>query len=611
MEPRTYHVSPWKACALACLAMTILSLIPQIHLWFLRGKEWNGAYVSPQGDEPFYSAYINSLIDGRTRKNDPYGSKDSSASSPLQESIFSIQFVPAYAIALPARAFGISASTAFIVLIAAAALLACLSVFWLLNYVTGDYRLAGAGTLFVLCLGGFLGSYGVFGTFIDVAIPALPFLRRYQPAAAFPLLFAFQLLVWYSFTSQSKRGTQVSSVAAGLTLSVLVFSYFYLWTAATAWLSCFGALWLYFRPSDRWKVAGVLSTVGIIAVIALVPYAYMLAHRTATLDQRQILISSHSPDLLRVHEIMGAAILVALVIAVIRGKIERTEPRAIYAASLALLPFVVFNQQILTGRTMQVFHFEIFVVNYSTTVGLLIIVALFWKPVSHRLLIWMAALSFAWGAIVVGLPSRIAFVPLAIANDQRIPVLLRLKELSKQDGTLADLRTKGQSSNLVYSPSIALVTLLPTWTSQGTLLDMTGVDCRGVTHEEKKRLFYMHLYYSKVEPENLRGALLGTFDPSYEELSSARSWIFGPERVTPALSSHFKPIQEGEIDHEVRSFRAYSDTFSREEALKRPITYAVVPTEGNFDFTNLDRWYERDAGERVGDYTLYRLKLRD
>jgi hypothetical protein len=29
----------------------------------------------------------------------------------------------------------------------------------------------------------------------------------------------------------------------------------------------------------------------------------------------------------------------------------------------------------------------------------------------------------------------------------------------------------------------------------------------------------------------------------------------------------------------------------------------------NFDFTNLDRWSERDAGERLGDYLLYRLKL--
>src|SRR6266404_5250303 len=262
MSTSPSYVSGWKLCALTCLAMVLLSLIPQIHLWIVRGRDWNGAYVSAQGDEPLYSAYINALVNGRTRKNDPFGARDSSPKASLPESTSSIQFVPAYVISLLARTSGASASTAFIVLSGAAALLASLSVFWLLNCIAGDNRLAAAGTLLVLCLGGALGSYGVFGTLIDVAIPALPFLRRYQPAAAFPLFFVFQVLVWQALTSQSKRGARVSAVGAGLTLATLIFSYLYLWTAAAAWLACIGALWLYLRPSDRWKTMAVLTTIG-------------------------------------------------------------------------------------------------------------------------------------------------------------------------------------------------------------------------------------------------------------------------------------------------------------------------------------------------------------
>src|SRR5882672_6427916 len=153
MRPLPSYTVKWKWCALASMAMVLLSLIPQIHLWIVRGREWNGAYVSAHGDEPLYSGYINALIDGRARKNDPFGGKDSTPSAPLPESIFSIQFLPAYVIALPARAFGISASTAFIVLIVLAALLASVSVFSLLHRVTDDVPLAAAGTLFVLCLG--------------------------------------------------------------------------------------------------------------------------------------------------------------------------------------------------------------------------------------------------------------------------------------------------------------------------------------------------------------------------------------------------------------------------------------------------------------------------
>jgi hypothetical protein len=591
--------------------MVLLSLIPQLHLWLVRGRDWNGAYVSPQGDEPLYSAYINALIDGRTRKNDPFGGKDSSSRAPLPESTFSIQFVPAYAIALPARAIGVSASTAFIVLIAAAALFAGLSVFWLLNYVTGDHQLAAAGTIFVLCLGCVVGRYGLFGTFLDIGIPSLPFLRRYQPAAAFPLFFVFQILVWHALTNQSKRGARASAIVAGLTLAVLVFSYLYLWTGAAAWVACVGVLWLYFRPSDRWQTAAVLTTIGGITAIALAPYVYLLSHRAATLDEHQTLISTHSPDLWRAHEILGAVILIALIVGVWRSRIHRTEPRVIYAASLALLPFIVFNQQILTGKMMQVFHYEIFVANYSTLVGLLITLTLFWKPVPRRLLIWMAGLSFACGVIVVALPARLVFVPLAIANDKSIPVLLRLKELSMQDGTLADLRTRGQASTLVFSPSVALIALLPTWTSQGTLTDAGGVDFGNVTREERRQFLRMHLYYSKVETESLRRVLNGTLEPYHNELSSARSLIFGHERITPALGSQFKPVQEYEIEREVEAYEAYANSFSRDEALKHPITYGVIPVEGNFDFANLDRWYERDAGERLGAYTLYHLKLRD
>lgn len=203
--------------------MVVLSLVPQVHLWVVRGREWNGAYVSSQGDESLYSAYINALIDGRSRKNDPFGGLDSTAAAPLPESIFSIQFFPAYAIALTARAFGVSASTAFIALVALAALLASVSICWLLNGVAEDPRIAAVGTLIVLCFGGFAGRYGFFGMFLDIGVPGLPFLRRYEPAAAFPLLFVFQALVWRALNNKGKRGGQVSAVIAGLTLSLLIF----------------------------------------------------------------------------------------------------------------------------------------------------------------------------------------------------------------------------------------------------------------------------------------------------------------------------------------------------------------------------------------------------
>lgn len=601
-------VNKWRWGALASLAMVVLSLIPQFHLWIVQGRDWNGAYVSPQSDEPLYSAYVNSLIDGRTRKNDPFGGRDDTSGAPLPESLFSIQFVPAYLIALPSRALGSSASTAFIFLIAVAALLTSGSLFWLLYVVSGDDRLASAGTLIVLCLGGLLGKFGLFGTFIDIPFPVLPFLRRYQPALTFPLFFVFTATVWQTFSIRRKKSSRVLAIIAGLTLAVLIFSYVYLWTAAAAWLFCFSILWLSFRSSERWETSKSLLIICGTTAFALVPYLFLAANQT-TLDQQLVLVSSRRPDLLRAHEILGAGILGVLIAGVMRKRIQLSGQQVLFAVSLAILPFIVFNQQIVTGKTMQSFHFESYVVNYSTMVGCLVTIALFWQPVSRRLLLWLAGLSLAWGVVAVGLPARFDSVPAAIAVDKSVPVFLRLSELSRGDGTIADLRTKGRASTVVFSPNVRLTKWLSTWTSQPTLLNQTGIYCGTQSREEQKRSFYMHLYYSRVRPETLRQVLVGTLDPP-EELVSAPSVIFGHGRIFPQLTDHFNAVQSSEIEEQVSAYKIYSDSFSREEVLRKPITYTVTRVDNNFDFTNLDKWYERDTGERLGDYVLYRLKLR-
>jgi len=581
--------------------MVLLSLLPQIHLWKIRGREWNGAYVSSQGDEFLYSAYINALIEGRTRKNDPFAGRDNRAKSPLPESAFSIQFIPPYVISFLARIFGSSASTAMIALIAVAGFFGSLSVFWLLKAVVGDYRVATAGTFFVLCVGGLAGG-GFY--------PTLPFLRRYQPAAAFSLFFVFNVLVWYSFTSPIKRRARISLILAGVTLGVLIFSYLYLWTAAIAWLGCLGLLWFFFRPSERRRAAEVLTTIGITTALALLPYGYLVFHRSPSLDEQQTLASTRQLDLLQIPEVVGVLILVALALGVWRRKFQVNEPRVIYAASLALFPFVVFNQQVLTGKSMQPHHFALFVANYAVLLGVVLCLALLWKTISSRMLIWIVALSFSLGLIEVGLPSRLATVPTAVANDGMVPVLQRLKEVSTEDDRLAFLRGEGRPSMLVFSPNVSAILILPTWTSQGTLLDMGGLDFGSVSSQERKRFFYMHLYYSKADAQLLRSALKGATD-NIELNYYAQSVIFGHERVLDVLSYHYQPIQDNEIEREVQNYQAYIDSFSRDEVMKRPIGYAIIPDPGNFDFTNLDLWYERDGDEQVGAYTLYRLRLRN
>jgi hypothetical protein len=589
------------------MAITYLALMPQLHFWLVRGSQWHGEYAILQPDELLYSAYVNALIDGRPRRNDPFSGRDDHPQAPLPESPFFIQsIVPAYAVALPARALGASASTAFIVLTGVAGLLAGLSVFWLLASVTGDSRFAAIGVLVVLCLGALAGGQGLMGLVLkpEVKFLGLPFLRRYEPAAPFPLFFVFCTLIWQALTTEFRRTATVSALLAGVTLGLLVFCYFHLWTAAFAWFVCVGCLWFVMRPLDKRKAIRIILIVSVPVLLALGFYAYLLSHLPSTLDKPSVLSLTHAPDLSRVPEVVGAFVLVALIVGFRRNKVSRKEPPVIFAASFALLPFLVFNQQLISGRSIQPFHYEILIANYVVLLGLVITARILLPAMSRRTGLLIVTSCLLWGAIEVNLALRARSGP-NVGYDEMVPVLLRLKEQAHLDGTWEGLRDHGKAPALVFSPEYRLSSLLPTWAPQGSLL-ATG---QGLSEAKPKEQLYAHLYYCVRNKDHLRELLNDRTADSYGTYY-ARTTLFGPERGVAFLNQDFQPIRQDEIEREVSAYELFASSFSRNEALKLPLGYAVMPSDGEFDFSHIDLWYERDTGERVGAYTLYRLKLR-
>src|ERR1700730_14652298 len=271
----------WKWGVMAALAITLVSIYPQFNLWLARGQAWHGSYVLVQGDEIAYSAYIEALIDGRPRRNDPFMGKDDVAFAPLSESLFSIQFIPAYAIALPARALHLSASKAFIWLIVICAIASSLAIFWLLNTITCDARVAATGVLVMLCVGTLAAGQGEARAALlgSNAYNFFPYLRRYQPSVAFPIFFLFCGFVWSSLRAGTVGKEITWATLAALMITVLVFSYFYLWTAAVAWMACLGLLWFLARREDWRKLVVSISIIGTFALTAIVTFFILLSRR--------------------------------------------------------------------------------------------------------------------------------------------------------------------------------------------------------------------------------------------------------------------------------------------------------------------------------------------
>lgn len=588
----------WKWGALAALAISLLALYPQLHLWAHLGRSWSGAYAYFDTDEVAYSAYLQALIDGRPRRNDPYTGRDNLDGKPLPESLFSIQFIPAYGVALPARFLGLSASTVFIILMPIVAIASALTLFWLLAITTRDSRLAAAGVLAVLCLATLVSGQGVIRALMGSASQwsYLPFLRRSVPAISFPFFLGLFGLVWRAATAQDERYV-ARSIGAGLIVAFLIFSYFYLWTAAFAWLACLTIVWLLARPANWQRFIYSVSITWAIAIAALIPFLILLSYRSANTDQIQVLAFTRRPDLFRPTELISVILLAGLVRLLWLRRVSFKDPYALFVISLLLLPLAVFNQQIIAGRSLQPFHYEEFVTSYC----LLIAAVLSWRlflqgsslarfATSKRLLFWIAVISLTYAANSASAISRAALSD-NVLRDKSIEVANRLREPG------------GKQGGIVLPLEIRQAETLPTFAPQPVLWAVHMSVFSGSGPAEFKERFYQFLFYSGVSPQALRKLLVSRNHVSFVAL-------FGYERETSVFAKGFRPVTPEEIDEQVRVYSDYINSFDRGTASRYLLAYFIVPPGSVFDSSNLDRWYEREGGEQVGDFTIYRLKLR-
>lgn len=583
--------------------MAFLALLPQLHLWAVRGSDWQGTYVSFDFDEVAYSSYLNALISGRPRRNDPYTGRDDAPDRPQPESSHSIQFVPAYAAALPARALGLSAATTFIIARALAAVAATLAIFWLLALITGDHRAAAAGAIIVLCLGGLAGEpYDAWRiiTFRGLG-ESLPFLRRYVPALVFPLFFVFAALVWQALNSEATKTRITRAALAGLTLAILTFSYFFLWTTALAWLFAIALLWFVARREVTRKDFAVFGIIVTCAAVAVLPYALLLTRRAPTMDAAQLLTHSRA-IVLSLPVIIGAVVLLALAAAGWRRRLNWRDPAVVFAASFALLPAITFNQQVVTGLLLQPVHYGRYSANYASLLAAVLAGALIMRGqrsirrVPVRAIAFMAIAVFAWSLVENGVRTyRMRKDNSARDDAQR--VAWRLRELARQPLQSSDAN---QSPPVVFCANLWLADALPNEAPQPILWTPHLFVFSGSTATENRERLYRQLYYSGVD-ERQFATQAGSF--SFLQLA-----VFGWERMNQ--KSYAPPIAVSDVQQETQLYTTYIANFGAEHAASPRLGYVVVPAAGGPSLTNLDLWYTRNAGERIGDYVLYRVELR-
>lgn len=586
--------------------LLFIGLYPQINLWQTRGADYQGIYAYNDLDETAYAGYLQALIDGRPRRNNPFTGVDDKPGKPLPESLFSIQFVAPSIVAIPARIFGADASTALIWVSALAAFAAAVAIYWLALRMTDDALFAATATLITLCCGVLVIGEGAIQEIRHgwASYPYFPFLRRYIPAVPFPVFWTMCAAVWLLLTSENIKTRIFYCILASLSFAFLVYSYFYLWTTAAAWLACLAIVWLIFRK-DNWRNdLQAFVILGLLAILTLVPYALLLASRDTTMDSVQLLVYTRAFDFGRRPETLAFGSLIALAFAVWRKFIVISDKLVLFTLSLALASIAVFNQQIITGRVLQPIHYEIFIVNYVALFAFCLTVYLVWRGTADKLpkysrfvLPVLLLAACVWGAVEARYTIAVVEQTNAM-RDETMPVGLRLRELAK-----TELLDENGNHRVVLPLNLLQGDDQPSIAPQGVLWARHQHVFAGESADENRERYYHFLYYAGFEATDLDRQIRET---NFIHIIT----LFGWDRLSNRLSTEARPVTEGEVQTEVARYAAFRENFNIEQAKRLRVHYLVKHADNDFDFTTVDRWYERDAGEQSGKYVLYKLRLK-
>jgi hypothetical protein len=593
----------WRFGIIAGLFLAIFTLYPQFKMWYLRGDDWQGNYAYNDIDEVAYSSYVKALIDGRPRKNDPYTGRDDTPENPQPESLFSIQFASPYLIAIPARIFGIGTPWGMILAGAFAGFLAALAAFWLIGKITGDSLYAMMGSLIVLAGGALAAGEGAIGEILDFSYsyPYFPAFRRYVPAIPFPFFLAMIALVWLMVNTEDLRKRILYCTLASLCFAFVNFSYFYTWTTALAWLGCLFIVYVIARPEGFWKDFKAFAALGFGCLLSLIPYALLLTKRSHTMDDVQLLVLTHAPDIHRVPEYISIVVLVIIIAGIVFKQITFRERETLFALSLALVPLVVFNQQIVTGRSLQPIHYQVFIGNYVAALSLVVAVGillkkteLFNRSSAKILIVFVTVSAVVWGFVECHYTVRV-LDDANIERDKGMDIARRLNEL---------YAANGETHKTVIMPfSMLQGDDLPTISPQSVLWARHQHVFAGVTWQENKERYYQYLYFQEIDEKNLADSMKNGDFVSVIAL-------FGWGRHTDRLNSAYKPLTFGEIDQEARNYGEYIKNFNPRNSPDTILSYITIPSDLQADFANIDKFYDRELIESFPSYTLYRVSLK-
>jgi len=222
--------------------------------------------------------------------------------------------------------------------------------------------------------------------------------RPVNPAMIYVLFFGFLSFFYLFYKKTDKRW--LYGIASAVLLGLNFYNYFYTWT----YLYAFGSiLVLIFLIRKKWKDALKIGSVFLGGVLLAIPYGInlygaMIHNAYVEAGLRNGIIQTHAPIFI------GFTVITALIFFLLWFPKENKN-KYFFGLAFLVTPFVTMNQQLITGKLLQVFHYHWFFHKPIAVIFILIIIfyilnrknLIFCK---NALAILIIGASFAVGAFI-------------------------------------------------------------------------------------------------------------------------------------------------------------------------------------------------------------------
>ena len=337
----------------------IIMAFPQFYFPYDHADTYKGIYITMTDNDTGYLARIQEVRDGHPGLGNPiskYGKEDPYTQSPLGEII----------IAYLGKMFFLDLNSTILLARFLFTFLVFLAVYGLV-FLFSRQKITAVAAATALCLAKPLISRGALITLWKGISDPTIFLDLYRPVQPMvSSLFFFSFLLFFWLFLEKRRW--VFGIISALILGLSFYIYPYTWSFLYAFLGAFCLVLIFQRRWFDLKRIILLTLGGVFIAIPYLLNVYRSISNPNFIDvtRRFGLIETHQP-------ILGFLVPSLFIIFLIFFP-KKSRERFIFCLALLLAPFIVLNQQLITGKDFHSGHYHWFYHQPLAVIFLVIIV---------------------------------------------------------------------------------------------------------------------------------------------------------------------------------------------------------------------------------------------